>query len=58
MARKNKREAPAGIVMPEFSREFAVDMQELRRSSAASPHRNRKRYSRADVRRDRQRGWD
>jgi hypothetical protein len=29
------------------NRKMAVDFQELRRSSAASPHRNKKRYNRA-----------
>lgn len=45
------------VVRPQAQKDREVQrVQELRRSSAAEPVRNRKRYSRNDFRRDAQRG--
>ena len=40
------------------NRDLYDAMQDIRRSNAASPHRNRKRYNRNDARKDKQRGYD
>ena len=43
-----------GAYRPGPNPEYVEAVQGLRRSSAASPHRNRKRYDRNDYRRSRQ----
>lgn len=49
---KNKRKRPQNQKNPELARA----MQELRRSSAATPHRNKARYNRTVKHKGK--GWD
>ncbi len=54
MANRRPQNSKKTAYRPGPNPEYVEGMQNLRRSSAASPHRNRARYDRNDYRRDRQ----
>lgn len=56
MSKKIRRPQATKVVMPGGNKQMAVDFQELRRSSAASPHRNKARYNAKAERQGKQRG--